>query len=130
MLDKQRHNSSFSSALAPFINQLRDLRHSYDEMQKKVQKHWSILKIKGSDQAEFLRQLSTSAHGNDKRHLLMEKLRQNELLIELREKEVQRLAAILFRAESCSPGIESNPSQPSSATPGPRSSIVPLSTGR
>lgn len=80
-------------------------------MQKKVQKHWSTLKIKGTDQAEFLRQLSTIVHGNDKRHLLMEKLRQNELLIELREQEIQRLAAIVFRSERGSPCSESDPSR-------------------
>ena len=96
---------SLCRALAPFINQLRDLHQLHDDIDRKIHKRLSQLKIKGNDQAEFLRSISAIIHGNDRMHLTTNELREQEFAIELRDREVQRLAAIVFRyqySRSCS----------------------------
>ncbi len=96
------------SAIAPFINQLRELHNLFDEVQKKIQKRLSILKIKTNEQTEFLQNISDILHGNERLHLTTNKLSQNELLIEIQDKEIDRLASIIFRYQYSTPCLESN----------------------
>jgi DNA-binding GntR family transcriptional regulator len=86
-------------ALAPFINQLRDLHHLFNDIEKKIEKRLLILKIKSNEQKEFLQTISEILHGNEKFHLTINKLNQNEYQIEIQEKEIEHLSSIIFRYE-------------------------------
>lgn len=87
--------------MAPFINQLRDLHRLQNEIEKKIQKRFLLLKIKPNEQNEFLRQLNEILHGDQKRHLIVENLRQTELFLESQEREIQRVAGRVFQQEFC-----------------------------
>ncbi len=65
------------SGIAPFINQLRELHNLYDDIQKKIQKRLLILKIKSSEQTEFLQKISDILHINEKLHIKITELTQN-----------------------------------------------------
>ncbi|CAF3625422.1 unnamed protein product [Rotaria sordida] len=95
-------------AIAPFINQLRELHNLYDDIQKKIQKRLLQLKIKTNEQTEFLQNISDILHGNKKIHLKIHKIYQNELLIETQDKEIDRLNSIIFRYQYSTPCLEYN----------------------
>ena len=70
------------SALAPFINQLRDLHNLSDEIEKKIRKHLSLLKIKSTEETNFLEQISPILHQTDQYHLILNRLKQLEFKID------------------------------------------------
>ncbi|CAF1282899.1 unnamed protein product [Rotaria magnacalcarata] len=92
--------------IAPFINQLRELHNLYDEIQKKIQKRLLSLKIKTNEQGEFLQNISDILHGNEKIHLRVHQIHQNELLIETQDKEIDRLHSIIFRYQYSAPCLQ------------------------
>ncbi|CAF1482554.1 unnamed protein product [Adineta steineri] len=94
--------------IAPFINQLRELHNLFDEIQKKIQKRLALLKIKTNDQREFLQNISDILHEHDRFHIIIDKLCQNELHIEIQDKEIDRLASIIFRYQYSTPCLELN----------------------
>ncbi len=96
------------SAIAPFINQLRELHHLFDDIQKKIQKRLSILKIKTNEQTEFLQTISIILHGDEKLHLTINTLNEKEFHIEIQDKEIEHLSSILFRYQYSTPCLESN----------------------
>lgn len=96
-------------ALAPFINQLRDLHHLSNDIEKKIEKHLSTLKIKSNEQREFLQTISEILHGHEKFHLIINELNENESHIEIQEQEIEHLSSILFRAQYSIPCLESSP---------------------
>ncbi|CAF0856299.1 unnamed protein product [Adineta ricciae] len=97
-------------AIVPFINQLRQLHNLHDDIQKKIQKHFALLKIKASEQNDFLQSISSILHVNENLHLTIDQLSQKELHIEIQDKEIDRLAAITFRSQYAAPCLESNQS--------------------
>ena len=50
-------------------------------------------------------------HGDEQRHLVVEKLRQTEIFVESQEREIQRLAGLVFRDELCRPSDDANLSE-------------------
>ena len=94
--------------IAPFINQLRQLHNLFDEIQKKIQKRLSALKIKNNEQTEFLQNISDILHGKEKIHLNINNLYQDELLIDIQNKEIDRLNSIIYRHQYSRPCLESN----------------------
>ncbi len=95
-------------AIAPFINQLRDLHNLFDNLQKKIQKRLLILKIKTNEQTEFLQNIFDILHENEKFHLIINKLNENEFYIEIQDKEIEHLSSIIFRYQYSTPCLESN----------------------
>ncbi|CAM4866513.1 unnamed protein product [Rotaria socialis] len=93
-------------SIAPFINQLRELHNLYDEIRKKIRKRLLSLKIKTNEQGEFLQNISDILHGNEKIHLRVHQIHQNELLIETQDKEMDRLHSIIFRYQYSTPCLE------------------------
>ncbi|CAF1163644.1 unnamed protein product, partial [Didymodactylos carnosus] len=94
--------------IAPFAQQLDELHRIFDTTQKHIQKRLFNLKIKTSEQVEFLRQVSETIHGNEKLHMSIEKVRQVELHVEMQEKEIERLSSIVFRFQYCQPCLDVN----------------------
>ncbi|UJR25802.1 hypothetical protein I4U23_007152 [Adineta vaga] len=95
-------------AITPFINQLRQLHNLHDDLQKKIQKRFALLKIKSNDQSDFLQTISDILHVNENLHLTIDQLSQKELHIEIQDKEIDRLGAIIFRSQYSTPCLESN----------------------
>ena len=93
------------------INQLRDRQQLQNDIEKKVQKRLVLLKIKPNEQTDFIRQMTEILHGDEQRHLVVEKLRQTEIFVESQEREIQRLAGLVFRDELCRPSDDANLSE-------------------
>ncbi len=106
------------SAIAPFINQLRDLHNLFNDIEKKIQKRLFNLKIKNNEQKEFLQNISNILHDNEQFHLTFNKLNQNEYQIEIQDKEIEYLSSIIFRYQYSTPCLDSNQT----------SSILPFSS--
>jgi len=101
-------------AIAPFINQLRELHNLFDDIQKKIQKRLLILKIKTNEQTEFLQNIFDILHENEQRHLIINQINQNEFHIEIQDKQIEHLSSIIFRYQYSTPCIESNQTKLSS----------------
>ena len=99
------------SALAPFINQLRDLHHLSNDIEKKIEKYLSALKIKSNEQREFLQTISEILHGNEKFHLMINEVNENESHIEIQEQEIEHLSSLLFRAQYSTPCLDISPTK-------------------
>lgn len=99
------------SALAPFINQLRDLHHLSNDIEKKIHKHFLALKIKSNEQREFLQTISEILHGNDKYHLVMNELNRTECHIEVQEQEIDYLSSVVFRTQYSTPCLDNSPTK-------------------
>lgn len=104
----QKNSNVHHLAIVPFINQLRQLHNLHDDIQKKIQKRFAFLKIKASEQNDFLQSISNILHVNENLHLTIDQLSQKELYIEIQDKEIDRLAAITFRSQYAAPCLESN----------------------
>lgn len=98
----------FHTAIAPFINQLRDLHNLYDDIQKKIQKRLLNLKITNNDQTEFLQTIFNLLHENENLHLIINQLNENEFHIEIQDQQIQHLSSIIFRYQYSTPCLESS----------------------
>lgn len=84
------------------------MHNLYDGIQRKIRKRLLLLKIKTNEQTEFLQNVSDILHGNEKIHLKIHEIDQNELLIETQDNEMSRLNSIIFRYQYSTPCLELN----------------------